>query len=338
MTEPVLTPTVAVIGSLNVDTLLAVPHFPVAGNTVTATGWETRYGGKGANQALSSCRQGAIVSLIGCVGNDAYGQPYLDYLAGEGLNVAGVALREDGGTGTAFVFVNPEGENSIVRLGGANVLLTADDVLAQVAVLETADVVLCQLESPLDAVVAALQHAAALGKTTILNPSPMSEEFPWGQIGIDFLIANEREAAALLGYFVENTSDAPRIRAAMAELGVSTLIITRGAQHTFAFSAHQALKVPPPEVEVVDTVGAGDAFAGAFAVHWVQTQNLLQSVRMANIAGAITTTRAGAQEAIPTREEVENFGKHPTLSSGDEAALVSVHEAAAEQAEGDENI
>jgi ribokinase len=94
---------------------------------------------------------------------------------------------------------------------------------------------------------------------------------------------------------------------------VSTLIITRGKEHTFAFSANQALKVPPPSVDVADTTGAGDAFAGAFAVHWAQTHNLLSSVRKANIAGAITTTRLGAQDAIPTREEVDGFGKPPAL-------------------------
>jgi hypothetical protein len=142
---------------------------------------------------------------------------------------------------------------------------------------------------------------------------------------LDFLIVNEREAAALLGYFVEDTTAAPRIRDTMADLGVSTLIITRGGQPTMAFSAHHALKVPPPSVEVVNTVGAGDAFAGAFAVHWAQTQDLLSALRKANIAGAIATTRPGAQDAIPTREEVDAFvGRTLTTvteeASGAEAA------------------
>jgi ribokinase len=308
---------------------------------VVAESWETRFGGKGANQALCACRQGAIVSLIGCLGNDAYAQPYLDHLAAEGLNVTTVALREEAGTGTAFVFVNPGGENSIVCFAGANALLTAEDVLAQDAVLGTADIVLCQFESPLEAVTAALRRASELGKTTMLNPSPLNMEFPWGELPVDFLIVNEREAAALLGYFVESTSDAPRIRAAMAELGVSTLIITRGAQPTIAFSAHQALKVPPPEVAVVDTVGAGDAFAGAFAVHWAESRNLLQALRKANVAGALATTRAGAQEAVPTRDEVEKFGRRQAPPGAEEDALVSPEGEAVEpveHAEADENI
>ena len=322
MTAPVATPTIAVVGSLNVDTLLAVPHFPEPGNTVIANNWQTRYGGKGANQALAAARQGAIVSLIGCVGNDTYGQPYLDFLASEGLNITSVRMTEDAGTGTAFVFVNPKGENSIVCFGGANSQLSAHDVYSQDAAIATADIVLCQMETTTEATLYALRRAAELGKTTMLNPSPLNTEFPWGDVPIDFLIANEREAAALLGYFVESTREAAQIRATMADLGVSTLIITRGGEPTFAFSAHQALKVPPPAVEVVDTVGAGDAFTGAFAVHWAQTHNLLQTLRKANIAGALTTTKPGAQEAIPGREEVDTFGQQPSPSAGEEDALV----------------
>jgi ribokinase len=298
-----------------VDTILSVPHLPEAGNTVAATGWETRYGGKGANQALAACRQGGIVSLIGCVGADDYGQAYLNYLASEGLNVTGVLQRADAPTGSAYVLVNPSGENSIIALAGANALLGAGDVLAQSAALDSADIVLCQLETSLDATVAALQHAAAQGRTTVLNPSPLRTDFPWGQLTLDFLVANEREAAALLGYFVESTAEAPQVRATMADLGVSTLIITRGARPAFAFSAHQAFKVPPPAVEVADTIGAGDAFAGAFAVHWAQTQNLLAALRKASIAGALAATRHGAQEAIPTREEVDAFTARPLMTA-----------------------
>lgn len=308
MKGPVNTPTIAVVGSLNLDTLVSVPQLPQAGGTVTAEGWEMRYGGKGANQAVAACRQGAIVSMIGCVGDDAYGQLFLDCLMSMGINVTGVTMHADCGTGSALVYVNPEGENSIVVLKGANGLLTRDEVLTQSTVLETADIVICQLETTLEATVAALRRANELHKTTIFNPSPLLAEFPWGHVMIDFLIVNEREAAALLGFFVESTSEAPQIRAKMSGLGVSTLIVTRGSQPTFAISIHQALKIPPPQVEAVDTVGAGDAFTGTFAVHWGQSHDLLGSIRKANIAGALTATRPGAQDAIPFREDVDNFG------------------------------
>ncbi len=308
MKAPVNNPAIAVVGSLNLDTLVTVPHFPQPGGTVTSEGWEMRFGGKGANQALAALRQGAVVSMIGCVGNDTFGDSYLEYLTGQGMNVSSVASRPNAGTGSALVFVNPAGENCIVVLRGANGLLTRDDVLAEAETLKSADIVLCQLETTLEATVAALRRANELHKTTIFNPSPLLAEFPWGHVTIDFLIVNEREAAALLGFFVESTSEAPQVRSKMAGLGVSTLIVTRGPQPTFAFNTHQALKIPPPQVNTVDTVGAGDAFTGAFAVHWAQSHDLLGSIRKANITGALTTTKPGAQEAIPSREEVDNFG------------------------------
>lgn len=326
MTETVATPTVAVIGSLNLDTILNVPRFPEPGQTVAADAWESRYGGKGANQAIAASRQGGIVSLIGCVGDDAGGQAYLNYLMHQGLNVTTVIPVPEVQTGRAYICVKPDGENTIVTAAGANAWAGAELVMRQHATLASADVVLCQGEVPLEATVLALQCATELGKTTILNPSPLNPDFPWGQVPVDFLIVNEREAAALLGYFVESTQEAATVRSQMADLGVGTLIITRGGEHTFLFSPHQALKAPPPAVQVVDTTGAGDAFTGAFAVHWSQTHNLLGSLRKANIAGAISCTRTGAQDAIPTREEVDSFGKAPVQeeeSPGPEEATMT---------------
>jgi len=315
-------PNIAVIGSLNLDTILSVPHFAQAGATVAATSWESRYGGKGANQALAASRQGGLVSLIGCVGGDASGRAYIEYLAQQGINAEGVQPLESVPTGRAYVCVDPAGKNTIVTASGANGYLGAEMVLHHNAVFESADVVICQLEVPLEATISALQRAAELGKLTILNPSPMDSHFPWGQVPVDILIANEREASTLLGYHVESTSEAPTIRSQMTDLGVGILIITRGSEHTFMFSSKQALKVPPPAVEIVDTTGAGDAFAGAFAVHYAQTRDLLGSLRKANIAGALTCTRLGAQDAIPMRDEVDHFGKAPEkeLPSADDHA------------------
>lgn len=312
MSDTVPNPAIAVVGSLNIDTQLSVPQLPESGTTVSASNMSSCYGGKGANQAVAACRQGASVSLIGSVGTDAGGSAYLEYLVAQGIDVSAVQPYEDTPTGRAYICVNPAGQNTIVTLPGANAYLMAERVAENIALIEAAEVVLCQLEVPVESVVYALQTANEYGKTTILNPSPLNPEFPWGQVPIDFLIVNEKEAASLLGYFVESTAEAPTIRSQMADLGVGTLIITRGSEHTFAFSANQALKVPPPQVSVVDTVGAGDAFAGTFAVHWAQTRNLLGSLRKANIAGALATQREGAQDAIPTREEVDDYGKAPT--------------------------
>lgn len=319
MSEPSSTPHIAVVGSLNLDTLLTVPKFAEPGATVLCTGWDARYGGKGANQAIAARRQGGTVSMIGCVGDDAVGTAYVDNLMQQGINAGGLQPLQATQTGRAYVCINPEGQNSIVVVPGANAYLSAELVIAQHALLESADVVLCQCEVPVEATVVALQRAKELGKMTMLNASPINPEFPWGQVPVDVLIVNEKEAAALLGYFVESTNEASTVRAQMADLGVGTLIVTRGKEHTFAFSAKQALKVPPPTVDAVDTTGAGDAFAGAFAVHWAASGNLLASVRKANIAGAITTTRLGAQDAIPYLDEVEEYGK-PAPGSAPEPA------------------
>lgn len=320
MPETATPPHVAVVGSLNLDTLLSVPHIAQAGATVAATSWESRYGGKGANQAIAASRQGAQVSLIGCVGDDASGRAYRAYLTEQGLDVEGVQPLESVQTGRAYVCVTPQGTNSIVTASGANGYLSAEMVLHQRAALEHADVVMCQLEVPLEATVSALQRASELGKITILNPSPMNPDFPWGQVPVDFLIVNESEAAALLGHEIESTGEAATVRSQMVDLAVGTLIITRGSEHTFIFSAKQALKVPPPAVDSVDSTGAGDAFAGAFAVHYAQTKDLLGSLRKANTAGALTCTRMGAQDAIPMRDEVDDFGKPPVQADAMEVS------------------
>ncbi|OAI58068.1 hypothetical protein AYO49_01435 [Verrucomicrobiaceae bacterium SCGC AG-212-N21] len=311
MSEDSATPSVAVVGSLNLDTLLTVPYFAEPGSTVAATSWESRFGGKGANQAIAASRQGATVSLIGCVGSDASGRAYREYLEKQNINTLGLHPLDGVQTGRAYVCVDGKGQNTIVTASGANGYLSAQMVLRQHKDIEGADAVMCQLEVPLEATIAALQLATELGRITVLNPSPMNSHFPWGQVPVDFLIVNEREATALLGYQVESTGEAATIRSQMADLGVGTLIITRGADHTFLFSGKQALKVPPPAVDVVDTTGAGDAFAGAFAVHYALTRDILKSLKAANIAGALTCTRIGAQDAIPMRDEVEGYGKAP---------------------------
>ncbi len=325
MSEPIANPVITVLGSLNLDTLLYVPHLPTMGNTVSATDLNIRFGGKGANQAIAALRQGAAVNLIGCVGHDGGGMSYVEGLQAQGINVSNVQPLDDVISGRAYITVDDEGQNTIVVSPGANWYVTAEFVAERTDVIDQADVLLAQLEGPVEGVVYALQRAHEMGKTTILNPSPVSPDFPWGQVPIDFLIVNQYEAAAILGKNVESTKEAPAIREQMADLGIGTLIITRGAEPTFAFSAKQALKVPPPTVEVVDTVGAGDSFAGAFAVYWAQTCNLLSSLRKANIAGALATQREGAQDAIPTLEEVENFGKAPepveTEAPAEEAPL-----------------
>jgi ribokinase len=261
-----------------------------------------RFGGKGANQALAAARQGAQVSLIGCVGADEAGRAYRRRLREEGINAAGISTTARALTGTALIAVDPAGENVIVVAPGANAALKASAVRAWRPLIEAAQMVLLQLEVPMAAVTEAVRLANRAGVPVVLNPSPLREGFPWGRCQVETLIVNEMEAQALFGLAPEEFAARPAAgRSALAERKVQRLIITRGAKPTLCSSEDACLEVPTLAVKPVDTVGAGDAFAGAFAARRAQGMDLLEAIRCANCAGALATLKAGAQESIPSR-------------------------------------
>jgi ribokinase len=289
-------PTISVVGSLNVDLTFRVPRFPVPGETLTASQAMIAFGGKGANQAVAAARAGAQVRMIGCLGNDEYGERYRDYLAGEGIDHTGV-LAGGGSTGTAFITVDGEGENTIVVHPGANHELTVGKMEGLGDQFRESAVTLLQLECPLDAVVHAAGVAKDAGATVILNPSPWDPESMKGNIPFDILVVNQREAEAL-----PSGSEMARMQE-----GCEAVIVTRGACSTLVVTSGRTLEVPPPEVSPVDTVGAGDTFAGVFALAHAEGLGLLDSVRMANTAAALATLKPGAQEAMPVRSEIEKM-------------------------------
>jgi len=291
-----------VVGSLNIDYIASVQRLPGAGETVPASGLVRRFGGKGANQALAAARQGAQVSLIGCVGADEAGRAYRRRLREEGINAAGISTTARALTGTALIAVDPAGENVIVVAPGANAALKASAVRAWRPLIEAAQMVLLQLEVPMAAVTEAVRLANRAGVPVVLNPSPLREGFPWGRCQVETLIVNEMEAQALFGLAPEEFAARPAAgRSALAERKVQRLIITRGAKPTLCSSEDACLEVPTLAVKPVDTVGAGDAFAGAFAARRAQGMDLLEAIRCANCAGALATLKAGAQESIPSR-------------------------------------
>ena len=290
-------PIISVVGSLNVDLTFRVPHFPGPGETLTASQALTAFGGKGANQAVAAARAGARVRMIGCLGNDEPGKRYRDYLAGEGIDHAGVLAGSEP-TGTAFITVDGEGENTIVVHPGANHELTEAKMDGLVSHFRDSAVTLLQLECPLDAVVRAAGVAKKAGATVIFNPSPWSPESMERNIPFDILIVNEREEEGL------------RSGNGMAciQERCEAIIVTRGAQSTRVITGDgDTLEVEPPSVSPVDTVGAGDTFAGVFAFAHAEGLGLLDSVRMANTAAALATLKPGAQEAMPVRAEIEKM-------------------------------
>ena len=298
-------PKVAVAGSLNVDYLAFMNRLPVPGETVAADDFEIRFGGKGANQAIAAARQEVDVCLIGAAGDDEIGTSYLNYLANEGVDIGGIARIEEIPTGSAFISIDDSGENTIVVAGGANGYVEGEHIRSEAPRIQEADVLLVQFEIPLSAVTEALRVANRKRIVTVVNPSPFRATFPWGTVRIDFLVVNEGEAGALLDFVPGGPADAPHLRSRLEDLGVQTLIVTRGSDSTLVFGPREAFEVDTLAVLPLDTVGAGDAFAGCLAARLAGGEELPDAVRAANCAGALTTLGRGAQDPIPDREWVE---------------------------------
>jgi ribokinase len=299
---PALMMKVVVVGSLNIDYIAAVKRLPAAGETVAATGLVRRFGGKGANQAVAAARQGASVSMIGCVGADDEGRAYCERLRAEGIDTTGVSTTRNALTGTALIAVDQAAENTIIVAAGANGELKPAAIRAQRKRITSADILLLQLEVPMPTVIEAVRIANRAKVPVVLNPSPLRDGFPWGKCALDTLIANAGEAQAIFGLRLDNLPvGLAKWQRALARWHIQRLIITRGAKPTLCVSAAGYLKVPTLKVRPVDTVGAGDAFAGAFAARLAGGNDIVNAIRYANCAGALATLKAGAQEAIPNR-------------------------------------
>lgn len=296
---------ITVVGSLNVDHTLRVPRIPAPGETLTSSSMLTCFGGKGANQAVAAARAGGKVSMIGCVGQDAFGTQYLDHLQSEDVNTSGV-LRTDTPTGSAFIAVDDRGENTIIVNPGANHEITPKDIDKNAPLIRESAALLLQLECPLTVVKRSAEVAREAGVRIVINPSPWTADFITAAIPVDVLIVNENEAAMLLGKPLQLAIQ--DIEGALQNTGCAVLVITRGADSTLALSLdHGVIEVAPPKVVPVDTVGAGDSFAGALAVALAEGVELEQALRFANAAGALATQKAGAQPAIPTRQDIQAF-------------------------------
>lgn len=294
-------PRLAVVGSLNLDIIAQVARLPAPGETVPGTKLLRRFGGKGANQAVAAARQGAAVSLIGCVGDDADGAAYVARLAAEGIDPAGLHRTTLAPTGTALIGIDARGENAIICTAGANGRLGAAQVRAQHARIADADLLLVQWEIPRPALLAAIRIANRAGVPVLMNPSPWREDFPWGRVRIDTLVVNAAEARALFGRAAENPA-ALAIR--LAACGVSRLAVTAGAAPTLLVAGGHSVAVPTLPVVPIDTVGAGDTFAGVLAAQLAGGADFAAAARHANVAGALATLKRGAQEGMPSRPAV----------------------------------
>jgi ribokinase len=292
---------VLVVGSANVDYVVSAPRLPAPGETVTGGTLLINYGGKGANQAVAARRLGAVVKFIGCVGDDAAGAGIHARLAAEGIDVSGVSSTSQAATGTALIVVDPEGRNQIAVAPGANHRLSVEMVAARRDDFAWPHVVMCPLELPPLTVAWTLREAKSRGALTVFNPAPVQPlpDEVWPHV--DYLTPNESEAARLTG----GVADAEAAAFELLARGVRTVVVTLGAQGVLACSGATSLRVAAPAVTAIDTTGAGDAFNGALAVALGEGRSLTDALRFATAAGALTCTRRGAQDALPTREEVE---------------------------------
>ena len=298
---------VVVIGSLNMDLVTRAPRLPRGGETLIGQSFATVSGGKGANQAVAAARLGAQVSMVGCVGNDAYGEALREALLAEQIDCQAVSTVEDS-SGVALIVVDDNSQNAIVIVAGANGALTPEVIDRFDAVLQAADVIICQLEVPDATVGHALKRGRELGKTVILNPAPASRPLPadWNA-AIDYLIPNESEASALSGLPVDSLSTAETAAARLIAMGAGKVIITLGSQGSLFADGQRFEHFPAAKVKAVDTTAAGDTFVGGFAAALAAGKSEADAIRFGQVAAALSVTRAGAQPSIPTLSDVQAF-------------------------------
>jgi ribokinase len=299
---------IVVVGSINMDLVVHTPRLPVPGETVLGGNLQTSGGGKGANQAVAAARLGSPTVMLGCLGQDSFGDELFAGLENAGVDCSHVKRVPGVNSGVALIGIEDgTRDNFIIASGGANRLLHAADIESHADVITGAAVLVCQLEVPLDAVQAALQLAKQHGTRTILNAAPYCE-FPaeWLAL-VDVLIVNETEAARLSGLPVHELEEIEHASAVLLGRGVGAVVITLGARGAHYVDAHQRAYYPAYPVQPVDTVGAGDAFVGAFAVALAEARDVEETLRFSNAVAALATTRAGAQAAMPTRAEVDAY-------------------------------
>ncbi|MDT3312062.1 ribokinase [Pseudomonas sp. rhizo66] len=298
---------VVVIGSLNMDLVTRAPRLPVGGETLIGHSFATVSGGKGANQAVAAARLGAQVAMVGCVGNDDYGVQLREALLAEQIDCLAVSAVDDS-SGVALIVVDDNSQNAIVIVAGANGAMTPAVIDRFDAVLQAADVIICQLEIPDATVGHALKRARALGKVVILNPAPASRPLPADWFAaIDYLIPNESEAAVLSGLPVDSQETAESAASQLIAMGAGKVIITLGAQGSLFANGQRFEHFPAPKVKAVDTTAAGDTFVGGFAAALANGKSEAEAIRFGQIAAALSVTRAGAQPSIPTLSDVQAF-------------------------------
>ncbi len=300
-------PRIVVVGSSNTDMVIKSARIPAPGETVLGGEFFMAAGGKGANQAVAAARLGADVSFVARVGDDLFGRTAIENFRQEGIVTDYVTKDPRKPSGVALILVDERGENIISVAPGANAELSPDDVREAWPAFEQADVVLIQLEVPLETVAEAARVGSESGAAVILNPAPAQALDDRLLRHVTVLTPNETETELLTGLRLADPAGQAKAAQELRRRGVRTVIITLGGSGSFLVKDENGVVVPTVKIQPVDTTAAGDAFNGALAVALAEGQELEEAVRFANLAGAFAATRLGAQPSLPTRAEVRNL-------------------------------
>jgi len=298
---------IVVVGSLNMDLVVRVDRMPAPGETIRGHDFHTIPGGKGANQAAAISQLGGQVAMVGHVGDDAFGPQLVGNLQARGVDTRYVSAVAGVATGTALIMVDSQGENSIVIAPGANALVSPQDIDACDDLLRQAEYLVLQCEIPLETVSYAIRRAAQHGVRVVLNPDP-ARDLPRELLrGVHYLVPNESEAESLCGRKVYDADTARQAARQLHAQGVPVVIITLGSQGALVLTDDETFQMPAPQVRVVDTTAAGDAFVGGLVVSLSRGLSLREAVRYAVCAGAVAVTRFGAQTSLPAHAEVQSL-------------------------------
>lgn len=305
---------IVVIGSSNTDMVIQSQTLPLPGQTVLGGTFFMNAGGKGANQAVAAARLGGNVVFVAKVGNDLFGNNAIEGFQKENINTEFVFIDNSNASGIALINVDAKGENCIAVASGANANLDKEDIDKARTAIESADIILVQLEIPLSTVEYIIREASRFNKTVILNPAPAAALSDDVYKNLFFITPNENEAQLLSGIIVNDVLSAQKAAQFFIEKGVQNVIITLGKEGALWCDENNCQLIPSPSVTAVDTTAAGDVFNGALAVAISEGKSTKEAVAFANHSAALSVTKLGAQSSAPHRNEVETFLQKSTSS------------------------
>lgn len=308
MTMEPAAPLIVVLGGINMDLVTMTPRFPAAGETVVGRRFLTYGGGKGANQAVAAGRMGARVAMVGCVGDDVFAPQALRALVDSGVDVSRVGVTPGTSTGLAIISIDDSAQNRIIQVLGANDTCGDQEAANVMSLLDEAWALLLQLEVSVDLSLKCAQAAKERGVKVILDPSPVRPLPEAFYTCCDIITPNETDAQALVGFPITDRGAAEAAAERLLNRGVGAAIVTLGPQGCyFADSRGEKGFVPAFAVEALDSVGAGDAFNGVLATALAEGADMGSAIRTASAAGALSVTRSGAQDSMPSRGDIERF-------------------------------